>query len=95
MKNGNITEFLDYLDYGQELLFEYKDKKYFVQGWTTGDLSYMELNLCCNDIEGIEERLWEYSATTMKKCAEAFLKLAIFDGKTFMEIENDTTWSDW
>ncbi len=33
MIKGNITEFLDKLYYGGELLFEYQGITYFLQGW--------------------------------------------------------------
>ena len=37
MIDGKITEFIDQLCYGQELVFVYKGKKYFVQGWWNDD----------------------------------------------------------
>ena len=39
MKNGNITDFLDHLYLGEEIVFEYEGKKYFIQGWWAEDKS--------------------------------------------------------
>lgn len=95
MKNGNITEFLDLLNYGQELLFVYNGKKYFIQGWQACDVHYMVLNYY-EEADKNDGDLWKYSANDMKKYADAFLKLPIFDGKIFMEIEEYATWfEDW
>ena len=39
MINGKLTDFVDSLYYGQEMVFMYQDVKYFVQGWWSDDKS--------------------------------------------------------
>lgn len=39
MINGKFTEFIDQLYYGQELVFLFNEKKYFLQGWWNEDRS--------------------------------------------------------
>ena len=33
MIDGTINEFIDMLYYGEEIVFTYKNRKYFIQGW--------------------------------------------------------------
>ena len=39
MINGKMTEFIEQLSYGQEIVFSYRGAKYFVQGWWNDDRS--------------------------------------------------------
>ena len=93
MKNGDFTDFLDQLYYGGELVFEYAGSKYFIQGWTEKDQSVMVLDHVCKD--EFKQYLWTHEARTMKECAEAFLTAPLWNSKTFPEIQEDVTWSDW
>ena len=95
MINGEMTEFVDKLFYGQEIVFMYKKTKYFIQGWWSDDKSAATMVL-----EELSDRpfsgyLWEYQADKMSKCAEAFLSAPIWNGKDFRQIENEVTWGDW
>ena len=44
MIDGNISEFIEHLNYGDELYFEYDSVSYFIQGWVKNDLSFMVLD---------------------------------------------------
>ena len=92
MKNGNLSEFVDKLYYGEELEFEYNGKRYFLQGWTESGSSRMTLD----EISEVpfESYVWECDRSSMRKCAEEFIKAPIWDGKTFFQIEADITWID-
>ena len=59
MKNGNLTEFVDKLYYGEELEFEYLGKRYFLQGWSEDNSSRMTLDAI--DQGPFEKYVWEYS----------------------------------
>ena len=93
MKNGDISEFIDQLYYGGELVFEYESKKYFLQGWTKDNICKMVLDIV-SDVP-FHGYLWEYEAETMKECAEAFLTAPLWNGKDFQQVQEDVIWSDW
>lgn len=95
MIDGKMTEFLDQLYYGQEIVFLYKGRKYFIQGWWSEDKSVATMVLEEINDKPFSEYIWEYHADKMSKCAEAFLLAPIWDGKDFQKIEADVTWSDW
>ena len=95
MINGKVADFIDQLYYGQELLFLYKGKKFFIQGWFNkeGDEAVMAL-------EEVSEApfsgyIWEIRSKKMRECAEAFLAAPIWDGLNFRQIEKEVEWTDW
>ena len=93
MKNGDISEFIDQLYYGGELVFEYESKKHFLQGWTKCNTCKMVLDIVSG--APFHSYLWEYEAETMKECAEAFLAAPLWNGKDFQQVQEDVIWSDW
>ncbi len=95
MIDGNITEFIDQLYYGQEIVFLYKEKKYFIQGWYDQDKKTATMVLEDVNEQQFNGYLWECHADKMDQCANAFLSAPIWDGKDFLQIESDVTWSDW
>lgn len=95
MIDGNITEFIDQLYYGQEIVFIYKGKKYFIQGWWSEDKSETTMVLTEVNEKPFEGYIWEYHSDKMSDCAEAFLNAPIWDEKNFIQIQEDVTWGDW
>lgn len=95
MIDGKLSEFIDQLYYGQEIVFLYNKRKYFIQGWWSADKSTTTMVLEDVSDGAPEGYLWEHHAENMRKCAEAFLSAPIWDGKVFLQIERDVTWSDW
>ena len=95
MKDGKLTDFLDQLYYGQELVFSYQGKKYFIQGWWDKEKSMATMVLTDESVDSFTGYLWEHNDTKMKHCAEAFLSAPIWEGKDFLQIEADVTWCDW
>ena len=95
MIGGNVSEFIDLLYYGQEIVFLFRGKKYFIQGWwdENRDKTTMVLEEIKEDV--FDGYLWEYHSTSMKSCAEAFLSAPIWEGKDFLKIEANVTWVDW
>ena len=93
MKGGKLSDFIEYLHYGSEMVFLYNKKKYFIEGWRKRTTNKYELLL----YNVTEDRYdWEYlTGKTSDECAEKFLAEKIFDGKTFNEIEQNVTWADW
>ena len=95
MINGTITEFIDQLYYGQEIVFLYHERKYFIQGWWSEDKQATTMVLEDVTDGASEGYLWECHADNMRKCADASLCAPIWAGKDFLQIETDVTWSDW
>ena len=93
MKNGDINDFLDQLNYGGELVFEYAGSRYFIQGWTTTDRNFMALDYVRDEV--FKNYIWTHEASTMKECADAFLSEPLWEGKNFLQIQDDVTWTDW
>ncbi len=92
MINGNITEFMDKLYYGEELLFEYHNRTYFIQGWIKDGMAYMVLDEYGD--KPFERYLWECNNTTMRECAEMFLEAKLWDDNDFLQIEKEVIWKD-
>ena len=97
MINGNYVEFLDNLNYGEEMYLKYKGKVYFVQGWhetETPSIYYM----CCTILKGgsgdSKDDLWESYKPSLHECAQEFLEQPIFEGKKLPEIEREVEWVD-
>ena len=95
MIDGNIIEFIDKLYYGEELVFSFEGKKYFLQGFYKGNSHTAVMQLDAVDAEPFSDFIWEYHADNMRVCAEAFLSATIWDGKDFLQIQENVTWSDW
>lgn len=95
MISGSITDFIDQLYYGQEIVFVYKRKKYFIQGWWSDDKRMTTMVLEDVSDDAAEGYIWEHHASNMRECAEAFLSAPIWEGKNFLQIEKEVTWSDW
>jgi len=95
MINYDYNTFINFIYYGEEVNFSYKDRKYFIQGWhkenkDKNNQSYYHLEVA-RLVPTLQPNLWEYNSyTSMEECANAFLTAKIFDGKSFPEIENET-----
>lgn len=92
MKNGDLSEFLDKLYLGEELLFEYQGLNFFLQGWS--DQSKATMVLDCQATVPFENYIWKCVKTTMRECAEEFLQAPIWSGKSFLQIQRDVFWQD-
>lgn len=95
MIDGKLSDFIDSLYYGQEIVFLYQSKKYFIQGWWSDDKTTAILVLEKIDDKPFTGYIWKHQDESMIKCAEAFLAAPIWNGKNFLEIEKEVTWSDW
>lgn len=95
MINGNITDFLEHLYLGEEIVFEYGNKKYFIQGWQAEDGSGATMSLDLVDGQVFNQYMWEAKLSTMKACADSFLAAPLWDGKTFLQIQGNVIWADW
>lgn len=92
MINGDITEFIDKLYYGEELWFEYAGKEYFLQGWANPPDATMVLDI--QDGKPFKDYLWKCIRPSMRECAEEFLNSKLWGEKNFLEIQREVTWKE-
>ena len=98
MTNGNYVEFLDNLNYGEEMYLKYKGKIYFVEGWHETDAP-SKCYMCCFLVKGGTDEqnsdyLWKTYKASLNECAQEFLEQPIFDGKKLPDIESEVEWVD-
>lgn len=89
MIDGNVNEFVDHIQYGDELWFIYDNKKYFLEGLPENGvckLFFYEM------VEGGKECSWNGDADNYP--VNSFLEAPIFNGKIFYEVEKDIKWVD-
>lgn len=86
MLNGNIREFVDKLWGGEELIYTYKGKKYFFQGYV------LENGLYRFEVQQWEpegKMLWYVEGLDHQSSLDKFLKQPLFDGKRFWDAEQE------
>ena len=93
MINGNLTEFIDKLYLGEELLFEYAGIDYFLQGWSESDMNIMVLDRLTQPT--VEGYIWQCSCATMRECAEKFLNEPLWGNDKFLNVHNDVIWKEF
>ncbi len=94
MINGNYSEFLDHLYYGDELWIKYKDVVYFIQGWYDEKKPHPWVMECHTLATDPLTRLFHAEESSMPECAKKLLMQPLFDGKALPEIEQDVKWAD-
>ena len=92
MINGDIKEFLDKLYCGEELLFEYENVEYFLQGWTENNKAHMVLDRNSNDT--FDGYYWECIKDPMKEYAEESVRRQLWNEKTYADIHNSVIWKE-
>ncbi|MCR5309807.1 MAG: hypothetical protein K6E32_00150 [Lachnospiraceae bacterium] len=91
MINGSIDEFMDKLWSGEELIYTYRGKKYFSQGYIDDEKKYVfELQMWEPEIK----TLWQVRGLSNQESLDVFLKEPLFEGKKFWEAEKEMEWVD-
>lgn len=92
MINGDVNEFVDHIHYGDELVFLYQGKKYFLQGFCVDD------GICRLYLDRWEppatDYIWVGTGDSRGFPVEEFLNQKLWDGKTFWEAEQEIEWVD-
>jgi hypothetical protein len=89
--NGNLTEFIDKLYYGDELWFTYNGTKYMIQGLSEDGTYNLYLFVPYSEGTGY---MWECKGTKETYPVKEFLHAPLFQNKSFMEIEQEIEWVD-
>ena len=91
MINGDYSEFLDHLYFGDELYIEYQNDIFFIEGWYEEKKCIIQCTIVSSNPLQL---LYETSAKTMIECAHNFLEQPLFGGKKLQEIEQQAKWVD-
>jgi hypothetical protein len=86
-----VTEFIDGLHYGDERFFLYNGNKYFIQGYTENAKPLLVLYILEDPNNDFK---WQAISTDKNFPVADFENAAIFNGKTFWEVEKDIEWVD-
>ena len=92
MQNGNVNEFIDLMHYGDELIFMYDGKKYFLQGFKEDDICTLYLD--CWEPPADDYIYVVSGAPGEGYPVEKFLEAKIWNGKSFWQAEPDMKWVD-
>ncbi|MEG2044895.1 MAG: hypothetical protein RR088_02785 [Clostridia bacterium] len=92
MINGNLTEFVDKIYFGDELIFMYKGQKFFLQGFLEDD------GICTTYLDRweppVDDYIWVSKGDSKKFPVEKFLNAKIWDNKSFLDVESEIEWVD-
>lgn len=91
MINGNVNEFVDHIHYGDELIFIFDGKKYFLQGLLTDGKYTLYLDRWSPPSD---EYIWFGIGDDKKYPVNEFLDAKIWNGKNFWQAECDMKWVD-
>ena len=91
MINGDPKEFIDGLYYGDERFFRYDGCKYFIQGYYMDEKPMLELYVLEPSSNNFE---WRAVSNNKSYPVLEFENTAIFNGKTFWQVERDIEWVD-
>lgn len=94
MINGDLNEFLDKLSYGDEIIFTWNGRKFFIQGFLEHGTSGNCILYLDQWEPPIEDYYWVCKGGDKGYPVEEFLAAPIWDGKTFLKIENEVEWVD-
>lgn len=91
MINGDVNKFVDRISYGEELIFLYGGKKFFLQGypWKGKYTLFLEQWEPPGDA-----CIWEGVGDDKHFPVNDFLKAKLWDGRTFWEAEAEMEWTD-
>ena len=90
MINGDVNEFVDHIKYGDELIFKYEGKTYFLEGLFENEIFTLYLDRWNPPAD---DYIW-LASSKERYPADEFLKAKIWDGKSFWEVENQIEWID-
>lgn len=91
MKGGDITEFVDCLAYGDELIFTYRGQKFFIQGFF--EVGKYTLYLARWE-PPLDKYAWVSRGDAKEYPVKDFLAAPLWDGRGFMEAQAEMEWID-
>ncbi len=91
MINGNVSEFVDHIHYGDELVFTFRGRKFFLQGLSEKGVYTLYLDRWDPPSN---EYLWVGKGKANNYPVDEFLNAKIWDGKAFWDAEQEMEWID-
>ena len=95
MINGNAREFVEELAY-QDLCAVFQDKTYYFNACQCNFDENKKVISAVLEVYNLTDHTLVFSTEqgSCNKCIEEFENAAIFDGKTFWQVEQDIEWID-
>ena len=88
--NGKVSEFVDHIHYGDELIFRFHGREYFLQGFLADD---GVLTLYLDRWQPpTDDYIWVGRGDDANNPVEDFLCASIWEGKSFWDIEQESEW---
>lgn len=96
MIDGDLNDFIDRAANGMEIQFQYKGKKYMLEGMPNNSGAYVLYLFCYSEKAASSKDVfnWVGRSTGDSYPVEEFLNAKIWDGKNFYEIEQEVQWID-
>ncbi len=91
MINGSLNDFLDNLFIGIEMYLKFHGSIHFIQGYWKDDKDGKRKYHLMRAIDD-KDYDWEVIDKNNDVCVKAFLSSPIWDGKKFLEIEDEIEW---
>ena len=92
MINGNVSEFVDHIHYGDELVFLFHNQKFFLQGFLEENGRYVHYLDRWDPPSNTY--IWTSRGDTHSYPVDDFLAAAIWEGKSFWDVEAEIEWVD-
>lgn len=94
MINGTLKQFKEFLAYGFETGLLYDGVVYMTNGWFLEEEK--KVYLCVENLSDLTtpSPIWEAKSDTGEENAAKFLTAKIFQGKSFLEIQDNVVWDD-
>ena len=93
MKNGRPNDFLETVFDGPDLEYTYNGRRYWTEGFSKDGQCWLVVYRC--DDKAVEDGEGYLIYKGFPDCyskVEYFVNSAIFEGKTFWEVEKDIDW---
>ena len=91
MINGDAKEFIDGLYYGDERFYYFNGGKYFIQGSYVEGRPMLKLYMLEPTDSDFE---WQAISENESYPVSEFENAAVFNGKTFWQVEQEIEWVD-
>lgn len=89
MINGDVTSFVEGIGFGETSAFVYNEEVYVIQGYCQDEVRYLFLDRVEPKADDL---LWSSSLDDGEYPVDEFLDAPLFNGKTFMDIEDQVEW---
>ncbi len=91
MTDGDIDDFIDALSLGDDLTFLYNGQKFFLRGYNQNGRATLYLDRLDPPAD---DYILVLAGRERQYPVQQFMDARIWDGKTFMEVQDEIQWVD-